>query len=550
MMIEDRIVNRVFGSILDKTLGLGEARTDDIVIDKDIRIPTDDGTELATDHYRPREVTYGPVVLIRTPYDKNRMMSTAYGLSLTRRGLQTVVQDVRGTFGSGGDFRPFHAESEDGLATVDWIRAQPWCDGRVAMAGASYLGYTQWATAPYAEPRLSAIAPTVAASNFRHTFYPGRSAALQLALAWTSQIGTQADRNPPLQEWLRKKRTVAAMNLLPVRRADRAAIDRHVPFLDEVLDHAEPDDAYWDFLDHGRRMAELNTPTSMVAGWYDLFLGGQLRDFAALQDARVPARVTIGPWSHSQPALLRVMFRDHVDWLTGHLAGDETILNRPPVRLYLQGADRWLDFDRWPVPATDQNLVLGMDGALDAESSESGTRSFWYDPADPTPTVGGATLNAPAGQRDNRRIESRDDVLVYQGGPLEHDLDVIGTGTADVYVRTDHPDADVFVRVCDVDRSGRSLNVVEGIRRLRPADEPLDDVGTRRVSIDLCPTAYRFLRGHRIRVQVSGGAFPNYVRNHQTGEPVGDAVRTKAGRTQVLHGREHPSMITLPIFSG
>lgn len=549
-MFDDRIVTKTFGSVLDKSLGLGEARTDDVVIDRDIRIPAADGTDLATDHYRPRSVTYGPVVLIRTPYGKHRPMSKVYGLSLARRGLQTVIQDVRGTFGSGDDFRPFHAESEDGLATLDWIRAQPWCDGRVAMAGLSYVGYTQWALAPYAEPRLSAIAVTETASNFRHTFYPGGSAALQLALAWTSQIGTQADRLTPLQDWLRKKRTRAAMNLLPVRRTDRAAINRHVPFLDEVLDHAEPDDDHWDFLDHGRRIAELGTPTSMVAGWYDLFLSGQLRDFTALQDAGVPARITVGPWSHGQPALLRVMFRDQVDWLTGQLTCDRTILNRAPVRIYLQRANRWLDFDRWPVPTTPRPLMLSMAGVLAPDVSESGTRSFWYDPADPTPTVGGATLNAPAGQRDNRRIEARDDVLVYQGEPLEQDLDVIGTGTADLYVRTDHPDADVFVRVCDVDRAGRSWNVVEGIRRLRPADELIDDVGTRRVSIQLWPTAYRFVSGHRIRVQVSGGAFPNYVRNHQTGEPVGDAVRTAAGRTQILHGPEHPSTITLPIFSG
>lgn len=550
-MIEENIAAKVFGPIVDRILGLGEARTDAVVTDKDIRVQAADDVALATDHYRPRDVDCGPVVLIRTPYGKHRPMAAAYGFALARRGLQTIVQDVRGTFGSGGEFHPFHAETGDGLATIDWIRAQPWCDGRVAMAGASYVGYTQWSVASSVEPKLSALGLAVTAANFRNTFFPGGSAAHHLALSWTSQIGTQDDRLSPLQDWLRKRRTAAAMRLLPVREADRAAIGKKVPFFAEVLGHIEPDDGHWDLLDHGARLAELDTPTSMVAGWYDLFVGDQLRDFTALQDAGISSRITIGPWWHSHPAMFRVAYRDQVDWLIGNLTGDETILQRSPVQLYLQGADRWLDFDRWPVPANPRDLVLQLDGTLsDDVPTEEGSRAFRYDPADPTPVVGGARLTTPAGQRDNRRVESREDMLLYQGDLLEHDLDVIGVATADLYVRTEHPDADVFVRVCDVDRSGRSLNVIEGIRRLRAQDEPIDDLGTRRVIIDLSPTAYRFLRGHRIRMQVTGGAFPNYVRNHQTGEPIGDAVRTQPGRTQILHGPENTSKITLPIFSG
>jgi putative CocE/NonD family hydrolase len=158
-------------------------------------------------------------------------------------------------------------------------------------------------------------------------------------------------------------------------------------------------------------------------------------------------------------------------------------------------------------------------------------------------------LGAPGGQLDNRGIERRDDVLTYQTPALTDDLDVIGNAAAEIFVRTEHPDADVFVRVCDVEPGGRSLNVIEGLRRLRLADRPDDDLGTRRVAIGLTPTAYRFRAGHRVRVQVSGGGFPNYIRNHQTGEPVADAVDTVPGRTQILHGREFPSRITLPVFS-
>lgn len=245
------------------------------------------------------------------------------------------------------------------------------------------------------------------------------------------------------------------------------------------------------------------------------------------------------------------MFRDQVDWLTGHLLDDHAMLQRSPVRIFLQGADRWLDFDRWPVPAAPFDLYADTDGRLGRQiPAVEGIRAFRYDPADPTPIVGGAPLGAPGGQRDNRRTEAREDVLCYDTEPLTEDLDVIGDNFAEVRVRTEHPSADIFVRVCDVDPGGRSLNVIEGIRRLGPDDGIEDDLGTRTVRVELWPTAYRFRRGHRIRLQISGGAFPNYLRNHQTGEPVATASYTVPGRTQILHGPDHPTRITLAQYQG
>src|SRR5918997_6420201 len=157
-MIIDDLRDRLLGAALDRLIGLGGPRTSRVVIDRDIRVPMPDGVTLGTDHYRPVEVTRGPVVLIRTPNDKSSLAGRAYGLALARRGLQAVVQDVRGTFSSEGEFEPFHHETEDGIATVSWLRLQDCCDGRIGTAGTSYVGYTQWSIAPYVEPKLSAMA--------------------------------------------------------------------------------------------------------------------------------------------------------------------------------------------------------------------------------------------------------------------------------------------------------------------------------------------------------------------------------------------------------
>jgi putative CocE/NonD family hydrolase len=151
-------------------------------------------------------------------------------------------------------------------------------------------------------------------------------------------------------------------------------------------------------------------------------------------------------------------------------------------------------------------------------------------------------LSGEAKQHDNRSVEARADVLVHTGSPLARDLDVIGEVSATIHVRTSTPHADVFVRLCDVDPKGVSLNVCDGIVRVPGGD------GVKAVEVALDPTAYRFRRGHRLRVQVSGGAFPRFARNHGTGDPTADAVATVPCRFEVFHDPEHPSSVSLAVF--
>jgi putative CocE/NonD family hydrolase len=267
----------------------------------------------------------------------------------------------------------------------------------------------------------------------------------------------------------------------------------------------------------------------MVAGWYDLFLPDQLRDFQRVRAAGNEARILIGPWNHGDPASVRPMITDQADFLAAHLLGDRAALRRPPVRAYLQQSGHWLDFEEWPPKSTGQRLYLpGLNEAPGSAQPDE----FLYDPADSTPSVGGPLLVGKAKQRDNRAVEVRPDVLVYTGEPLTEDLDVVGEPAVSVWVRTDRANADVFVRLCDVDPGGVSRNVTEGIVRLRErADGPIEPA--------LFATAYRFRRGHRLRVQVAGG----------TGQPVAGAVAVQRCHFQILHDEEHPSYLTLPILA-
>ncbi|MEU7790001.1 CocE/NonD family hydrolase [Amycolatopsis sp. NPDC049159] len=535
--------------LVDKLLGLPRAEGPKPVVTRDLETTMPDGVTLLADRYAPEGTTPAPVVLIRTPYGRTGLLSKLFGDTFARHGLQTVIQSTRGSFGSGGEFRPFHLEREDGVATAEWLREQPWCDGRVAMAGASYLGHTQWAVGPYLEPPLEAMCLGVTASEFVSTFYPGGVLAADNMVSWSAMIGRQEERFAALPNPIQKRKTRRAMAHLPLSGADVAAIGKPVRFLQDITTHFVPDDDYWVMSDHSAEVAKLDVPVSMVTGWYDLFIRGQLRDFRILAEAGKQPRITIGPWAHGEPASMGPMIRDQLGFLRAHLLGDRAQLQRSPVRLFLQGANSWLDFESWPPPSTATASHLRPVGGLGEVAEQALPATFTYDPADPTPAVGGPLLTGDTKQRDNQEVEARPDVLVFTGEPLPADLDVIGDVAATVHVRTELGHADVYVRLCDVDPDGVSRNVTDGILRLRPGFPAADPDGVVTAEIDLDPTAYRFRRGHRLRVQVAGGGFPRFARNHGTGEPITSAVDGKPNRFEIFHDAARPSRITLPVFS-
>lgn len=550
------MLTRLGGLLADAALGL-PLRATPYEVERDLAVPMPDGVALLGDRFRPAGSGPLPVVLIRLPYGRAGAFGALFGGALARRGFQLFLQSTRGTFGSGGQFRPFTTEHEDGLATVAWLREQPWCDGRVAMTGGSYFGHTQWAVAPYVEPPLVSVSPHITAAKITTAFYSHGAPGLLNALNWSATIGRQETAgltaqlpNPRLKARIRR-----AAGRLPLQAADTAVVGAPVPFWRDFAGHAGPGDEFWAGADHDRADLGRMPPVSMVTGWWDLFAAGQLADYAALRAAGVPARITVGPWLHGAPGELRAILRDDAAWLDYHLRGGPEPKGAP-VRLFLQHAGRWLESDQWP-PADSRPVThhLRSGGDLAAEPDGDGTEPsrFTYDPADPTPSVGGPLLQPPGKQADNRAIEDRPDVLVFTGPALAADLDVVGPVRATVHVRPELGHADVFVRLCDVDPGGVSRNVVDGIRRLDPATVPAPDVtvgadGVLAVDVELFPTAYRVKAGHRLRVQVSGGAFPRFARNLGTGEPFATGTTGRRCRFEVFTDAAHPSRLVLPVL--
>jgi uncharacterized protein len=538
--------------------GSGGRRPGRVRVRRDLSVRTRCGLRLKTDHYVAAAAGPAPAVLIRTPYGRGGPIRL-FGLTLARRGWHVLVQSCRGTFGSDGGFEPFLYERSDGLDTLEWLRRQPWYDGRLGTFGISYQGFGQWATAAHAGSDLRAMVAVVTAAQTRDSTYAGGSFSLDTVLTWAELISAQQVPWRTRRRELRQgqPRLAAALAHLPLAEADRVATGAAVPFFQEWLDQHRPGAAYWHPRTFHREIAQVRAPVSMVTGWHDIFLPAQLADYAALRAAGRCPRLTIGPWTHGSPGLFWTAVRQALSFFATHLAADRAPGAADPAPDRDTAADPApVDGDpdavpptaELPAPATPVRWYLWPGGRLDCEPPpRSGPDRHRYDPADPTPSVGGALLVAQrAGVRDNRALEARPDVLVYTGPVLDRPLEVIGPVTAEIFVRSELSHFDVFVRLCRVDRRGRSWNVCDGLSRVDAGSAAAGDEVSR-VSVTLWPTACRLRPGQRLRVQVSGGAHPRWARNPGTGEALGSAVALRAGWRWILHDPAYPSALTLPV---
>ena len=557
-------VYRLRRQLMRRVLGLGPVRYT-VSVRRDLRVAMPDGVQLATDHYAPQGGRLHPTLLVRTPYGRSAaagmsgLMAGFLAQRFAERGYNVVIQDVRGRFDSGGEFDPFTSEAADARATLVWLEQQPWFNGVLGMFGPSYLSYTQWAAAVGAPLYLRAIVPVIGGSQLPVMGMRDRAFAADMLLRWVQNLDNQQRTNGWLG-WLRNNRFSAmaqeralqrAFNHLPLSEGDRLVAGRTVQFYQDWLVHRDVNEPYWKRVNLGAQAQRVTAAVHLVGGWYDILLRETLDDYQALRLAGRWPHLTIGPWTHWDRAVLREAMYQALAWFDAYLKGDRRSLRTNPVRFYLMGENRWCELESWPPPAQPQTIYLHPGGRLAFEppTEDSAPDVYRYDPQDPTPAIGGPMMNQSAGRVDNRRLEARSDVLCFTSQPLEKTLQVVGPLRLTLYVRSSLEYTDFFGRLCDVQPNGRSYNVCDGLLRLVPEVGETQPDGTRRIEVELWPTAYSFLPGHRLRLQVSSGAHPRWNRNPGTGEPLASAVRLLPADQQVYHDPQHPSALTLPVAS-
>jgi uncharacterized protein len=528
-----------------------------VAIERDVQVPMSDGTVLLADHYLPITSRPAATVLVRCPYGRGGPFGLLNAQLIAERGFHVLLQSCRGTFGSGGQFEPMRGEISDGQDTVAWLRGQSWFDGRLATFGASYLGFVQWALALDPPPELAAAVVFVGPHDFSRTAYRNGAFDLYNFLSWSDLIVHQ-ERVNPVSGMVRMvtadRRLRPALDRAPVRAGARDLLGTEAPWFDTWLEHPQLTDPFWTPLQCGAALERISVPVLLIGGWQDIFLEQTVEQYWALAARGVTTRLIVGPWNHvdastrSGPA-----FAESLAWLERYAGQDpaphDDAAAGHSVRVWVGGANEWRELPDWPPAGPGpQRWYLGPDGTLGLREPASDDvvrpASFRYDPADPTPSVGGATLALNAGVRDNRPVEQRPDVLVFSSEPLDEPVEVIGDVIAELHVTRDNPNADLFVRLCDVDAPGdarsRSRNVCDGIVRLTGAD-PL----TGNVRVSLIGAAHRFSPGHRLRLQVAGGAYPRFARNPGNGQVDPPAPDFVATRYSIGLSAENPSALVV-----
>jgi len=545
----------------------------------DVKVPMRDGVRLSADLYLPDAPGPFPTVLMRTPYDNNTVANIEKGRRLANAGYAAVIQDCRGRFDSEGNYYPFVGDGVDGFDTQEWIGHQSWSNGRIGMAGASYLGWVQLASAPYRSEFLTCLAPRVMCADlFRGLVYRGGAFQLNVMMTWGMRTSGRTAQSIEFDNWRE------AFRILPLEDCD-STNGRNLAFWKDWLAHPTYDD-YWAGPNVAAHWGEFAVPALNLGGWFDLYADNVFANFNGIrQHGRTPrarqSKLVVGPWPHALSASPRTGDVDfgapsQIDleslerrWFDYWLKGiDNGIVDEPPIRLFIMGANSWRDEWEWPLARTDwqrwyfhsagqANTLLG-DGTLSrTESGDERPDQFVYHPENPVQTVGGNNCCSPQivpwGPYDQRDVEMRSDVLCYTSAPLEQDLEVTGPIKVILYAATDGPDTDWTGKLVDVRPSGYAMNLCDGIIRARyreSVEDPtlLEPGKVYRYEIDLMVTGNVFLKGHRIRVEISSSNFPRYDRNLNTGLPIGTSHEARPARQTVLHSPAYPSHILLPVI--
>jgi uncharacterized protein len=543
------LTKRLGDNALGRLLGLPPARTEYTV--NRVEVPMRDGIHLVADHYAPTTSSPVGTVLVRGPYGRGFPFSLVFGRLYATRGYHVVVQSVRGTFGSGGVFEPMVNEAVDGADTVVWLREQPWFTGRFATIGLSYLGFTQWAVLQNPPPELAAAVITAGPHDFNASVWGTGSFSVNDFLGWSDLVSHQEDPRwrVALRQLQSRREVPQAAGAVPVGVAARTLLGAGAPWFESWVEHPGEDDPFWDSLRFPEALDRVQVPVLLLSGWQDIFVRQTLHQYGRLRGRGVDVALTVGPWTHTELLTkgLATNARESLDWLDTHLGGAGPVGEAPHrpsrVRICVTGQG-WRNLPDWPPATTDRALYLRPGGHLSeiAPTDVAGwaPATFRYDPADPTPTIGGPLLSPTGGYRDDSALAARDDVLAFTSATLTQDLCVYGTPVIELVHTSDNPHVDLFLRVSEVDAKGRSRNVSETYRRLDAATQ----TGTRTVTVELDGIAHRFRAGSRIRVLIAGSWSPRYARNLGAGEPVLTGRQLTPATHAVHYGR---SRLLLPV---
>ena len=558
-----------------------------VIYERNVAVKMRDGVTLRADIYRPSADGKLPVLLQRTPYDKNNGVD--FGLAGAARGYVVIFQDVRGRYASEGEWYTFKHESNDGYDTVEWAAALPYSDGRVGMFGGSYVGATQMLAAIAHPPHLAGICPVVTASNYHENWtYQGGAFEQGFNESWTSGLAqntlnreVSANTNLLNGTW-QLPLTRYPLYVFPTSGEVPSSAKDLAPYFLDWLAHPTYDD-YWKQWSIEEHYADINVPALNIAAWYDIFQGGSLRNYLGIKAhggelARKGQHllVIIGGHAGNGQKVGDVDFgptapfneRDTtLDWYDFLFKGAKNEFAGKPVKIFVMGANQWREEDDWPLArARSTKYFLHSSGKANSFRGDGSLSTappkiesadqFIYDPNDPVPTIGGPLCcdgtHFRGGPFDQRPAEGRNDVLVYSTPAFTTDTEITGPVSLELYAKSSAVDTDFTAKLVDVWPDGFAQNLTEGIIRARYRNstekaELLVPGQTYKFNLDVWSTSNVFRKGHVLRLEISSSNFPRFDRNLNTGESAAIGQHFVSATNSILHDAEHPSALILPI---
>ena len=509
-------------------------------------ITAEDSIKLATNIYFPEGASTDDgnkysTVLLRTPYNKDTGVSQLK--DLLKNNFVVIIQDTRGKFSSEGEFIPFKNERSDGIATTNWIRSQSWSNGKIAGWGGSSVGYTQWAIAD----QLDVITPITTSANIYDMVYPDGIYSLSLSFSWGFYFIAKTMNS------INKDQFENSFSILPLSVADNTTI-KQIDFLDEILKHPY-EDGFWGSFNHRNAVT---VPVYSVAGWYDIFLMGQIRDFQSLGASRHPdSRLVVGPYAHGSSAVdmnfgedgkLSNLDDDLIQFVKKQLDGSEKESNTNPYSLFIINRNEWIDCEQWPPKnSTSTPYYLQANGNI-TKTHATGDKfiEYTYDPTDPYPSYGGSIFGAGAGAAYQNENITRKDQIVFESEALEEPLVLLGEIGATVYASTDAPSTDFHVQLQEVLPDGKILNIQEGGKTIFSDENSIPAI--KKIDISVWATGYQINTGNKLRVVISSSLFPRYNRNLNSGEEIYSAKSTRVAKQKVYFSKNYPTQILLPVM--
>ncbi|MGH9863736.1 MAG: CocE/NonD family hydrolase, partial [Candidatus Acidiferrales bacterium] len=368
----------------------------DIVVEKDVAVPMRDGVVLRAEVWRPAGPGPFPVLVYRTPYNRQpAQRNSSIFPKAVERGYAVVIQDVRGRYGSDGEYLPYQQEGRDGYDTIEWAAAQPWSNGAVGTFGLSYPGAVQWLAALERPPHLKAMVPAMTFATPSNFWYSGGVFDLSwIAWIWNNIAPNQRVRKnlPGPQsgeearaEWERSRE--ALLGHLPL--SELPQLKDIAPYYYEWMRHP-PGEKWWDWAELRNKYDRVGAAVLNLSGWYDEAYGpdGALNNFNGLVAARKNqphprTKVIMGPWVHGVSTIAETAAGERqfgpaakldyneliLRWMDHYLRGiDNGVEREKPVEVYVMGADRWRQADRWPLPET-RFTPLYLNGSSEKKKS-------------------------------------------------------------------------------------------------------------------------------------------------------------------------------------